>query len=337
MGMDLELEWEEPGWQRMMDSLPRGSVIPAERFFAMLGAVDEEGALEAALTLTARGVGLDVSRLPQGGPGAAGERLAREAELARRGALPGALASGDPLRLYWQELEALPRLNSLDARELTNGGADPNRLTEGLLWLVAQEALDFAGQGVLLLDLMQEGAMGLLQAMEDPGPDPVERGRWHVRQAMARAVALQYLSTGEAQRLVAAMRAYQQAERRLLERLGRNPGPEELAQELGKPVTEVLALGNMVRDAAAAPKESREPAQEVEKVEDTAYFQLRTRVEELLSVLEEVDQALLKGRFGLDGRPPMSLEETARDLGLDLEEAAERERRAMLALRCQNG
>ena len=64
MGMDLELEWEEPGWQRMMDSLPRGSVIPAERFFAMLGAVDEEGALEAALTLTARGVGLDVSRLP---------------------------------------------------------------------------------------------------------------------------------------------------------------------------------------------------------------------------------------------------------------------------------
>ncbi len=337
MGMDLELEWEEPGWQRMMDSLPRGSVIPAERFFAMLGSVDEEGALEAALTLTARGVGLDVSRLPQGGPGAAAERLAREAELARRGALPGALDSGDPLRLYWQELETLPRLDNPEAQELVHGGAGPNRLTEGLLWLVAQEALDFAGQGVLLLDLMQEGAMGLLQAMEDPGPDPVERGRWHVRQAMARAVALQYLSTGEAQRLVAAMRAYQQADRRLLERLGRNPGPEELAQELGKPVTEVLALGNMLRDAAAAPKESREPAQEAEKVEDTAYFQLRTRVEELLSSLEEVDRALLKGRFGLDGRPPMSLEEAARSLGLDPGEAAERERRAMSALRDQKG
>ena len=60
-------------------------------------------------------------------------------------------------------------------------------------------------------------------------------------------------------------------------------------------------------------------------------------MEELLSGLDEVDQARLKGRFGLDGRPPMSLEETARDLGLDLEEAAEREQRAMLALRCQNG
>ena len=53
--------------------------------------------------------------------------------------------------------------------------------------------------------------MGLLQAMEHPGADPIERGRWHVRQAMAQTVALQYLSTGEAQRLVAAMRAYQQA------------------------------------------------------------------------------------------------------------------------------
>lgn len=79
------------------------------------------------------------------------------------------MASGDPLRLYWQELEALPRLNSLDARELTNGGADPNRLTEGLLWLVAQEALDFAGQGVLLLDLMQEGAMGAPPSHGGPG------------------------------------------------------------------------------------------------------------------------------------------------------------------------
>jgi len=148
---------------------------------------------------------------------------------------------------------------------------------------------------------------------------------------------LQYLSTGEAQRLVAAMRAYQQADRRLLERLGRNPGPEELAQEMGKPVTEVLALGNMVRDAMAAPKAGEEPAQAEDPVEDTAYFQLRTRVEELLSGLEEVEREILKRRFGLDGRKAMSLEETARDMGLDPEEAAAREREAMCALRNGKG
>lgn len=96
MALDLELEWQEPGWQRVMDGLPRGSVIPAERFFAMLGAVDEAEALEAALTLTARGVGLDVSRVPRGGHGAAAERLAREAELARQGRCPGLWSRGTP-------------------------------------------------------------------------------------------------------------------------------------------------------------------------------------------------------------------------------------------------
>lgn len=334
MALDLELEWQEPGWQRVMDGLPRGSVIPAERFFAMLGAVDEAEALEAALTLTARGVGLDVSRVPRGGHGAAAERLAREAELARQGALPGALEPGDPLRLHWQDLSGLPQLSREEARELAGQGAGPNRLTEGLLWLVLEEAPDFAGQGVLLLDLMQEAAVGLLQAMEDPGPDPVERGRWSVRQAMARAVALQYLATGEAQRLVAAMRAYQQADRRLLERLGRNPGPEELAQELGKPVVEILALEKMVRDAAAGPDRVTEPPQE-QKVEDTAYFQLRTQVEALLSSLDDLDRALLRRRFGLDGRTPQGLEEAARALGLDPAEATRREQAAMDALRRQ--
>ena len=147
MALDLELEWQEPGWQRVMDGLPRGSVIPAERFFAMLGAVDEAEALEAALTLTARGVGLDVSRVPRGGHGAAAERLAREAELARQGALPGALEPGDPLRLHWQDLSGLPQLSREEARELAGQGAGPNRLTEGLLWLVLRKRRTLPGKG----------------------------------------------------------------------------------------------------------------------------------------------------------------------------------------------
>ena len=76
MEMDLELEWQDAGWERMIWRLPRGSVIPAQRFFAMLGPVDEEGAREAAQMLTDREVGLDVSGLPRGGyQGAAAERL----------------------------------------------------------------------------------------------------------------------------------------------------------------------------------------------------------------------------------------------------------------------
>lgn len=333
MALDLELEWQEPGWRRMMESLPRGSVIPVERFFAMLGSVDEDEAREAALTLEARGVGLDVSRLPQCSGGAAAQRLARESELVRRGGIPGALDPGDPLRLYWQELEGLPRLDEASAQALAGQGAEPNRLTEGLLWLVPQEAVNFAGRGVLLLDLMQEGAMGLLRALEVPGEDLVESARWHVREAMARAVTLQYLASGEADRLLASLRAYQQADRRLLERLGRNPGPEELAQELGKPVSEIRALEKMVRDAAAAARRTPAPETAPEQVEDTAYFRLRARVEELLSSLEPVDREILKRRFGLEGAPAMGQEEAARALGLPLEELTRREAAAMRALR----
>ena len=155
-----------------------------------------------------------------------------------------------------------------------------------------------------------------------------------MRQAMARAVALQYFWPPGGPAPGGGHAGYQQADRRLLERLGRNPGPEELAQELGKPVVEILALEKMVRDAAAGPDRVTEPPQE-QKVEDTAYFQLRTQVEALLSSLDDLDRALLRRRFGLDGRTPQGLEEAARALGLDPAEAARREQAAMDALRRQ--
>lgn len=335
MDLNLEFEWREPGWQRVLAGIPRGSEIPVERFFAMLGSVDEEEARQAAMALENRGVGLNVSHLPLSAKGALAQRLAREAELARKGGLPGDLEPGDPLRLYWQELEAMPRLDEEAAQAAMASGDDPNRLTEGLLWLVAQEAMAFAGQGVLLLDLMQEGAMGLMGAMALLREDVVESARWHVRQAMARAVALQYLASGEAERLLASVRAYQQADRRLLERLGRNPGPEELAQELGKSVAEVLEIGKMVRDAADTAQREPMPEREEEpqKIEDTAYFQLRAQVEELLSRLSPEDQKLLKLRFGLDGQPPQSQADAARTLGISPEALSAREQAAMALLR----
>lgn len=328
--MELEFDWQERDWHRVFDTLARGSEIPAQRFFALLGSVDEDEALEAALALEARGVGLDVSGLPRWGRGSAAQRLELEYELARKGKLPDGLEPEDPLRLYLQELARQPRLSNEDAHDLM----DPNRLTEGLLWLVAEEAPAFAGQGVLLLDLMQEGALGLMGAMAQPGDNLLEDAAWHIRQAMARTVAIAYLASGEAERLLAAMRAYRQADRRLLERLGRNPGPEELAQELGKTVAETLTIGKMVSDAARVPKTQPQPEQP-ESVEDSAYFQLRARVEELLSTLEPTDRQLLTLRFGLEGDRPRTTEEAASALGLTPEEARSRELAAMEQLRAQ--
>ena len=332
----MELDWQEPGWQRAMAGIPDGAQIPVERFFAILGSVDEAEAHAAARALERRGIGLDVSRLPLCTRGAAAQRLALEAELAKKNRLPEGLDPGDPLRLYWQELGEMPRLDEAGAEACLERGDDPNRLTEGLLWLVAQEAVAFAGQGVLLLDLMQEGAMGLMRAMEFPAEQVVESARWHVRQAMARAVALQYLASGEADRLVASVRAYQQADRRLLNQLGRNPSPEELARELSKPVSEILELGKMLRDAAATARPDKAEDQE-QGVEDSPYFQLRTQVEALLSQLEPVDRQLLKLRFGLDGGPAVTQAEAAQRLGLSLAEVERREAGAMGLLRASGG
>lgn len=333
--MDMELEFDDL-WSRSLETLPRGGSIPAERVFALLGSVDEEKAAQTLQALTDREIGLEVAALPRLVQGQATPRLELEESLTHQGKMPWGLEPSDPLRQYWKEVEALPALREDPARDLGQREEDVNRLAEGLLWLVTEEAPGFVGQGVLLLDLMQEGAMGLLQALEQPGGCSLERARWYVRQAMARTVAMQYLVSGEAQRLLAAMRAYQQADRRLLRQLGRNPGPEELAQELGKTRQEILSLEKMVRQAAQMPKTPEQPRQqeeEPEAVESSAWFQIRSRVEELLSALEETDRRILILRFGLEGKQPQSQEETAQTLGLTLENVQNRELAAMAFLR----
>lgn len=330
--MEFDFEWQEPGWKRVLEQLPKGSEIPSHRFFAVLGSVDESEAQEAAEYLEGRGIGLDVSSIPVPKSGEAAERLHLEASLSHQGRLPGGLEPDDPLRMYWVELENLPRASAAQVKQ----GGDLNRLMEGLMYLILQEAPAFAGQGVLMLDLLQEGAMGLMRAMEVRSEDPVETARWYIRQAMARAVALQYLAAGESERLVASMRAYQQADRRLLQQLGRNPSPEELALELGKTVQEVETIAKMVRDAAATPKHREEPQEEEpeqETVEDSAYFRLRTTIEELLGRLDPLDRQILTLRFGLEGHKPQTTEETARSLGLLPAEVTAREVQAMALMR----
>lgn len=297
--------------------------VSAHQLFAMLD--PEADSLQQLLELERQGIGLDVSALPRGGAGRIGQRLQREADLAARSLLPAGLEEHDPLRLYWQDLEQLPRLEKPDPR------LPHSQQVEGLLYLAAQEMLAFAGQGVLLLDLAQEGAIALMDALEAPHPT-MQSLRWHIRQAMARAVCLHALESGEADRLLDAVRAYQQADRRLLARLGRNPIPEELAQELEIPVPEAQRLGKMVQEATAQSAEKPEEA-EPERVEDTELFRLRAQVDELLEQLDELDRRILELRFGLAGAAPLSQPDAAKALRLELPELQAREQAAMALLR----
>lgn len=341
--MELDLVWERPAWEEALADLRAGDVIPAEEFLALLGQASDQEAEEAALALEVRGVSLDVSHLPAAwGPATAADRLAWEAELVQAGAIPGGLEGSDPLALYWRELAALSPCTDAQARVLGRqaraGDAQAQRaLAQGLLFLVAEEARAFAGRGVLLLDLMQEAALSLWQAVLDLDEESgLDWARRRVRQAMARTVTLQWKASGDGGRLLQALRAYQQADRQLLKELGRNPTRQELAAALQITVSEVESLAKLLREAAASQRRvSREEPAEDKPVEETAAFQLHSQVTALLDRLEPMDRQVITLRFGLEGKRPCTPEEAARRLGCSVAEVLKRETEALALLRTQ--
>lgn len=114
--------------------------------------------------------------------------------------------------------------------------------------------------------------------------------------------------------------------------MGRNPTPEELAQELELPVRRRSAWGKWCRRPRPNPTEKPEEA-EPERVEDTELFRLRAQVDELLEQLEELDRRILELRFGLAGAAPLSQSDAAKALRLELPELQAREQAAMALLR----
>jgi len=215
------------------------------------------------------------------------------------------------------------------------------QLTNLGLSRVIQLAAEHVGYGVLLLDLIQEGSLGLWQAIRNYryGEYASHRDRW-IRFYMAKAVTLQARQGGVGQKIRAALEDYRSVDERLLGDLGRNPTLEEIAEELHMRVEEAAAVKKMLDDARILAKAKKPPVDEEEEkeaqeqaVEDTALFQMRQRISDLLSGLGEQDQKLLSLRFGLEGGKPMSPEDTGRKLGLTPEEVVAREAAALAKLR----
>ena len=157
---------------------------------------------------------------------------------------------------------------------------------------------------------------------------------------MAKAVTLQARSTGVGQKMRTALEDYRAVDERLLSELGRNPTIEEIALELHMSVEETAAVKKMLDDARILARAKKPPVDEEEEkeaqeqaVEDTALFQMRQRISDLLSGLNEKDQKLLSLRFGLEGGKPLSPEETGRRLGLTPEEVVAKEAAALMKLR----
>ena len=341
---DLNFTFEESVWEQTLGQMSRGDTLSAVRFLTMMEQEEEDTVMDALMDLDNMGITLDVSDLPKsGGNGEAAVRLRREEELAKQGSYLGALEKNDPLRLYLEELEELPRVEdpqTLAEKSRAGNERASEQLATGRLFRVVELASQMVGRGVLLLDLIQEGSLGLWQAIGCfEGGDFAAHSDWWIRSAMAKAVTMQARSSGVGQKMRQAMEDYRCVDERLLGELGRNATVEEIAEQLHMSVEETVAVARMISNARLVDKAkpSQEPEEEdieeARHVEDTAFFQMRQRILDLLSCLSEEDAKLLTLRFGLEGGMPLTPEDAGRKLGLTPGEVVAREAKALAQLR----
>lgn len=342
---ELEISFDTPGWLRVLEQLPRGGSLSAVRFLTLMEGEEEPQLEEALLYLESAGIRLDITDLPKSGAtGQAAVRLLREEQLVREDTLRQNLEENDPLRLYLEEVDRFSMPSDLQAMARRYaGGYDPvlPALTNAMLPAVVEMACRLTGRGVLLLDLIQEGSLGLWQGILSYRDGDFEaHARWWIGQYLARSVTLQARQNGVGQKMRQAMEDFRAVDGRLLADLGRNATLPEIAAELHMTLEEAQAVAGMI-DAArllqrAKPEEKEEePQEEQQAVEDTAYFNLRQRVSELLECLDEQDKHILSLRFGLDGALPLSPEDTGRRLSLTPEEVVARETAALAKMRNQ--
>lgn len=322
--MNLDIVFEDNGWKQIIDAKKSGQTLSAAQLLALLEQADETQVADALETLQKKHVTLDISDLPKFSvAGATATRLNLEEKLVRQNKLPQGLEENDPLRLYLEELAQM------------ENGNDP---VDRLLPQAVDCAKEFVGKGVLLLDLIQEASLGLLQGMENSQEG--QELTWWMRQYMAAAVFLQAKACGVGQKMRQALEDYRSVDEKLLTELGRNPTIEEIAQGMHMSAQEAGAVAetfqNVMRmQRVKTPEPQQMPQEEDQAVEDTAYFQMRQRIAELLSTLNEQDAKLLTLRYGLEGGLPMKPEQVASQLGLTQDEVITREAAALAKLRQQ--
>lgn len=337
-------EFEKSPWDLTLEELNPGESISATHFLALTEGMDED-ALEAAfLELEEKHIALDISALPK--LSAAGEisvRLRAEEAFVGKGMKLTDLEEGDPLQLYLQEVSQTPAFGDTEmlSKQAASGNEEAmGQLVNLMLSHVIAKAGKLTGRGVLLLDLIQEGSLGLWQAvLQYQEGDFESQCDWWIDQYLAKAVVLQARNSGIGEKLRDGMQDYRDVDQKLLSELGRNPTVEEIAEAMHTTADEVATYQSMLTaaqtrsrvDKARQPKE--ETPDDAQAVENTAYFQSRQRILEMLSVLNEEDSKLICLRFGLDGELPMDPAQVAARLGMTADEVVAREGAALEKLR----
>jgi RNA polymerase primary sigma factor len=245
----------------------------------------------------------------------------------------------DSLRLYLREIGKVPLLTADQevylAKRIERGDmAAKTQMTEANLRLVVSIAKGYLGRGLSFLDLIQEGSLGLIRAVEKfdyrKGYKFSTYATWWIRQAVTRAIADKARTIRIPVHMVEKLNKVVHIERQLVQRLGREPRPDEIAEELEMTTDEVREILRMAQHPISLEKPIGEEEDSelgdfveddsAESPFDSASLRLRrSDIENALSSLPERERRVIELRFGLDGAPPCTLEEVGKAFGVTRE------------------
>ena len=267
--------------------------------------------------------------------------------------LPKGISIDDPVRMYLKEIGKIPLLKPHEEVELAKRMMEGDeiakqRLVEANLRLVVSIAKRYVGRGMLFLDLIQEGNLGLIKAVEK---FDYERGlkfstyaTWWIRQAITRAIADQARTIRIPVHMVETINKLIRVSRQLLQELGRDPKPEEIAKEMDMSEEKVREIMKIAQDPVSleTPIGEEEDSHLGDFIPDedalapaeaAAYSLLKDQIEEVLGSLNEREQKVLKLRFGLEDGRARTLEEVGKEFDVTRERIRQIEAKALRKLR----
>lgn len=259
----------------------------------------------------------------------------------------------DPVRMYLREIGRIPLLTydqelELAEKVLQGDEEAKQKLAESNLRLVVSIAKKYVGRGMLLLDLIQEGNMGLIKAVEKfdytKGFKFSTYATWWIRQAITRAIADQARTIRIPVHMVETINKLIRTSRHLLQQLGREPTPEEIAKEMEIPVEKVMEIQKIAQDPVSleTPIGEEDDSHLGDFIQDddspapqdsAAYTLLREQLEEVMQTLTPREAKVLKLRFGLEDGKARTLEEVGKEFMVTRERIRQIEAKALRKLR----
>jgi RNA polymerase primary sigma factor len=267
--------------------------------------------------------------------------------------LPEGINIDDPVRMYLKEIGKVPLLTgeeeiALAKRMEAGDEIAKQRLAEANLRLVVSIAKRYVGRGMLFLDLIQEGNLGLIKAVEkfdyNKGFKFSTYATWWIRQAITRAIADQARTIRIPVHMVETINKLIRVSRQLLQELGRDPVPEEIAEELDMPVDKVREILKISQEPVSleTPIGEEEDSHLGDFIQDdnvpvpaeaAAFTLLKEQLVEVLDTLTEREQKVLRLRFGLDDGRARTLEEVGKEFNVTRERIRQIEAKALRKLR----